>query len=245
MNGHISTLITDPRERSARQLDKQNRVLRWLRINTWSTAEILREVAGLKSRQAASTTLSALARDGLVRVGTLAFEFGRPIQVWGITAHGAAMSAGPGEPIDIRLFEASKIKLATFGHALDLQKLQLRAIRAGWQWHPVVGDYEKSEAKYADAIAIRPNGDKVAIEVERTVKTVKRYSQILAAHLVARKDGKWDLIYYLSPSDAIRDRVQRAYLEIHRVRWHGQNIEITDVHRRPFVFYSYDDDWTS
>ena len=119
----------------------------------------------------------------------------------------------------------------------------MSSISGALQWQPIAGEFSRSKAKYADAIAIRPDGQKVAIEVERTVKTVKRYAEILVSHLEARKQGKWDWIYYLSPDEAVRDRVQRAYSEIHRAVWRGQAIAITETHRAPFRFYAYDDGW--
>lgn len=241
--GHVPTLIADPQERERRRQAKRHRVLRWLRLNTWSTADMLRQVAGLSSRQAAHTLLRALSRDGLVRMAAITCEYGPPVQVWGVTVHGAAVSAQGGEPISTRTFEPSKINPTTMGHTLDVQHLQLRAESAGWTWHPIVGELSRSEAKYADAVAIRPDRQKIAIEVERTVKSTKRYAEILVAHLAARKQGKWELIYYLSPDDVIRDRVERAFSEVRRAAWRGQSIEITNAHRTPFKFYTYYGEW--
>lgn len=245
MTGHVATLIGDPVERERRHQRKRDRILRFLRLNTWSTTDILREALELRSRQAAHDSLHKLRQEGLIREAWITVEHGMQIHLWGITAHGAAMSAEFDESLRIRLFEPSKIKLATLGHTLDLQRLQLRAEQAGWQWQPVVGEYARSEAKYADALAVQPGGVKVAIEVERTVKTIKRYTEILISHLAARKAGKWDWIYYLSPTASVRDRVQRAFSEIRRVNWHGQTVVITSAHLNPFKFYSYADDWTS
>ena len=243
MTGHHATLIADPVERERRRQAKRDRVLRWLRLNTWSTADVVRDVAGLASRQAVHALLGALCRDGMIRRAEIVGEFGPPVQVWGITAHGAAMAAEKKEPISARTFEPSKVNPATIGHALDVQRLQLRADQAGWIWLPIIGELTRSEAKYADAVAIRPDGKKVAIEVERTVKTVKRYTEILVAHLEARKQGKWDWIYYFSSTEAIRDRVRRAFEEIGRARWRGQTIEITEAHRAPFRFFTYSEPW--
>jgi len=153
------------------------------------------------------------------------------------------MAAREDESVSVRTFEPSKVKMATMGHSLDVQRLQFRANRAGWSWQPVFGEFSRSEAKYADAIAIRPDGQKVAMEVERTVKTGKRYAEILVAHLAARKEGKWNWIYYLSPDASVRDRVRRCFGEIRRVRWKGRFIAVTPAHLVPFKFFVYDDNW--
>ncbi len=243
MTGHVATLIADPVERERRRQAKRDRVLRWLRLNTWSTADVLRQVAEVGSRQATHGLLHGLCRDKLIRKTAIAGEYGPPTQVWGITAHGAAIAAQDNEPISARTFEPSKVNPVTMTHTLDVQRLQLRAEAAGWKWKPIAGELSRSEAKYADAVATRPDGQKVAIEAERTVKTVKRYTEILVSHLEARKQGKWDWIYYLSHEAGIRDRVRRAFGEIDRVAWHGQSIKVTDTHRAPFKFFTYWEEW--
>ena len=153
------------------------------------------------------------------------------------------MAAADDELIQCRTFEPSKINPAMMAHALDLQRLQLRAERIGWIWQQAIGEYSRSEAKYPDALAVRPDGQKVAIEVERNVKSTKRYSEILVAHVAARRQGNWEWIYYLAPDDRIRNRVERAFKEIKRATWRGQVVEIGIRHLDPFRFYAYVDDW--
>jgi len=243
MSGFTDTLIHDAAERARRQQIKQDKVLRWLRINTWSTSAVLMEVVGLGTRQAIHTTLTSMARQGLVRQAEIRGDFGSSVYIWGITPHGAAIAAPDGESIQAKTFELSKVNPATLAHSIDVQRLQLRAEQADWCWTPAGDEFSRSAAKYADAIAVRPDGQKVAIEVERTVKTVKRYADILVAHLEARKQGKWDWIYYLSPNSTISNRVERAFSEINRAKWRGEGIKITDRHREPFKFFTYFDDW--
>lgn len=243
MTGHIATLISDPAERERRRQANRDRVLRWLRLNTWSTADVLRQVAEQGSRQAIHTLLQGLSREGLVRKAVISGEFGPPVSIWGISAHGAAMAARENEPITARTFEPSKVNMATLGHSLDVQRLQLRAERAGWIWQPLVGEFSRSQAKYADALAIRPDRQKVAIEVERTVKTSKRYAEILVAHLAARKQGKWDWVYYLSPDQGVCERVRRVFGEIRHATWQQRRMNIGAAHLIPFRFDIYSGDW--
>lgn len=243
MTGYVATLINDPAERERRRRDKRDQVLRWLRLNTWSTSEVLRKVVGFNSRQAIAKLLQGLCREELIRSATISGEFGRPVIIWGITTHGAALAALEGEPVSIRTFEPSKVNPLTMQHALDIQVLQLRAQNGGWRWQAIDGELSRSEAKYADAVALRPDGGRVALEVERTVKTAKRYAEILIAHLEARKQGKWDWVYYLSPNAVISNRVRRSYEEIRVALWRGKRIKVTKAHLAPFKFYAYDDNW--
>lgn len=243
MRGHMATLLRDARERTARKHEKRERIIAFLRTNVFSTASVLGDVAEVRSRQAIHSTLRALNKEGLIRSAEVASDQGRRVLVWGITPHGAAMAARPGESIQTPTFEPSKVNVTTLDHTLDVQRIQLCATRAGWSWKQGFGEFARSSAKYADAVTTRSDGVKIAIEVERTVKTVKRYAEILVAHLEARKEGKWDLIYYISPDLVIRDRVQRAFREVHTAKWHGNKIAITDAHRAPFRFYVYGDSW--
>jgi len=240
-----STLINDPRIRGVRIEKKRQAVQAWLAVHTWSTAEVLGEVMGITSRQAVHQTLAAMIRDGLMRRAEVQTSYGRAVLVFGFTPHGAAMAVSPGVS-PAKSLEPSKINVNSIEHELDVQRLHLLAQRAGWKvWHLGGAEFSRSEAKYADAIGVRQDGQKVAIEVERTVKTIKRYGEILVAHLAARKEGKWEWIYYLSPSAAVRDRVWGMFAVIHRATWRGQVIEITDAHRAPFKFFAYSDDWTT
>jgi len=240
-----STLINDPRIRGVRIEMKRHAVQAWLSVHTWSTAEVLGQVMGITSRQAVHQTLAAMIRDGLMRRAEIQTSYGPARLVFGFTPHGAAMAVTPGVS-PAKSLEPSKIKVTTMEHELDIQRLHLRAQRAGWKdWQLGGAEFSRSEAKYADAIGVRQDGQKVAIEVERNVKTIKRYAEIFVAHLAARKDNKWEWIYYLSPNAAIRDRVRGVFAAIHRATWHGQVIEITDAHRAPFQFFAYSDDWTT
>jgi len=240
-----STLINDPRIRGVRIEKKRLAVQAWLALHTWSTAEVLGLVMGIASRQAVHQTLAAMIRDGLMRRAEIQTSYGRAVLVFGFAPHGAAMSVSPGVP-PTKSLEPSKIRVTTMEHELDVQRLHLRAQRAGWKdWRLGDAEFSRSEAKYADAVGVRQDGQKVAIEVERTVKTIKRYGEILVAHLVARREGKWEWIYYLSPKAAVRDRVRAMFEAIHRATWRGQVIEITDAHRAPFQFFAYSDDWTT
>jgi len=245
VSGYIATLIFDPAERAQRRHLKRDKVLRWLRLNTWSTADVLREVVEIGSRQAIHALLQGLCREGLIRKATISGEFGPPVLLWGITAHGAAMAARENEQIAVRTFEPSKVNMVTMGHNLDVQRLQLRAERASWTWEPAISEFSRSDAKYADAIAVRPDLQKVAIEVERTVKTIKRYAEILVAHLDARRRGKWDWIYYLSPNSSMRVRVERCFREIRVVTWKGRKVRVEGKHLEPFRFYTYEEEWTT
>ena len=131
-------------------------------------------------------------------------------------------------------------------HQLDIQRLRLIAERKGWRgWKKNERNSVKKKGEvYPDAVAVRPDHSRIAIEVERTIKGYERYSGILVAHLIARKNRKWDEIYYFSPDTKVSRQLERIFSEISEVNHLGEVLKINDAHRAPFRFLTYDDDWT-
>jgi hypothetical protein len=220
----------DPREWTARGAEKTRVALRFLRDESWTTETVMRELLGLRHRQNAYRSLARLERQGFIRRHSLPLAAGRALTVWGITAQGLAHAFDLDEP-----------------HRLDLQKMRVRAEGAGWrEW---TADYLcgplKGGANYPDAVAMRPDGARVAVEIERTVKSTKRYAALIVQHLLGRRNRRWDYIYYLSPTRDLARRVERIFGSIERIAHDGRQIALTPGHREPFRFFGYDDDWTA
>ena len=95
-----------------------------------------------------------------------------------------------------------------------------------------------------DAIATHPDGATIAIEVERTVKSVTRYSKIVTAHLGALKYHRWNKVYYLCPDPKVANRLRKIFGEISEVEFAGKMVPVPENFRSLFVIYLYDDDWT-
>lgn len=210
-------------ERKVRQEVKQRVVLRFLRTSIYSSSDILGEVLELKSPSSVSRSLAAIERRELIKRHTFHVLNGR-MTLWGITAHGQAMAAEPQEDIVSHTFEPSKVGLATLQHTLDLQRLEVRADKAGWRgWQscdrgPIrvltlaKGNKRDgpSTGSRPDAIAITPDEVCVSIELERTIKTPRRYrDQIIPSHLQRINAGDCQyVVWVLNDADQL-DRLQR------------------------------------
>ena len=107
------------------------------------------------------------------------------------------------------------------------------------------GKIKEKGRHYPDAVALRFDGLKIAVELERTVKTISRYPPIMLAHLECRMLGKWDEVYYLSTGTSERDQIKKIFSRISELKYKGEVIPVTDDHREVFKFFTYDDDWTS
>lgn len=81
--------LLSPETRYQRNLEKREIVLRFLRDETYSSANIIGDLLGFKSVQAAHQTLNKMARDGFLRKTSVSF-LGKSIVLFGITEHGLA-----------------------------------------------------------------------------------------------------------------------------------------------------------
>ena len=116
-----TTLINDPQKRIKRQLEKRQKLLRFLREEIWSSSEVLQEVLGLSSRQATHKTLMQFVDAGLIRSHSFQALGGR-VTLFGITPHGQLLAFNLNSEVPYSAyFEPSKIAEQTIRHSLDLQ----------------------------------------------------------------------------------------------------------------------------
>lgn len=229
-------LISDPKARAEAIEQKRRAILRFLRDETWSTPDVLAIVAGAGTRQGIHRTLKAMERDELVKYHSLPIAGRRDLPTWGITPHGLAYAWDEAEQMEDRpRFEPSRLTLSRVPHQIDLQRARLAAEAAGWtEW--LRGErLGFNPGTRPDALAVSPKGARVAIEVERTIKTRQRYQQIIASHLAAITSGQWVGVYYLTP-EGMAERLRRVVESVEWVVENGERIELKDSHRKRFRF---------
>jgi hypothetical protein len=228
MGAHMN-LISAPAERQVRALQKRAQVLRFLRQEIWSSQDILGGVMGVESRAAAHKNLTRMEDAGLLRRHRVEGLGGGSITLWGITAHGQAMAFDPASEAPVEsYFEPTRVAEITIRHALDLQRLRLQGERTGWKdW--MNGDRLPEllkGGKRPDAMATSPAGLKTAIEIERTIKTSKRYMQVLASYLMALKAEQVHQVVWLSPTDDLALRLRAIVLGIRSVTIQKQRFAV-------------------
>jgi len=242
---NYKNLLMSPNLRLQRKNEKRWLLLRFLRQNIWSTQDIIQEVIGLASRQSAHKTLLRMENDELIRRYKYS-AVGGSLTIWGITSHGQAMAFDPKmERPYSATFEPSKISEQNIRHHLDLQRLQLVAELKGWQnWVDgyQLGDIPK-DGNRPDAIALSPHGSRVAIECERTIKSLKRYEQILATYLRAIKLQKVDMVIWVTPTADISKRLKAIITGIKSVRVAGQKIAIEPDKHHINLFFTHYSAW--
>lgn len=214
---------------------KRSTLLRFLRDESWSNLPNLAGVAGM-SQSATFKTLGQMERDGLLqrhKVTELR------LSLWGITPQGLAFAWDDEETMEPRPhFEPSKLSVVTIHHYLNIQRARLAAERAGWSdWLPG-NRLPKDIKKRPDAVATTPAGQRIAVELERSVKTIKRYEAIFAIYLQAIKHGDYAMVHYVCPDAAFAPRLSRLFQLIQAVPVVGERVPITEKHRARFPVYA-------
>lgn len=238
----IENLIADASERRNRKSEKEKLVLTFLRQHIWSTQSILQDVMHLQSRQSAHKTLSHMQHEGLVRSHQYS-ALGGKLTLWGITAHGQMMSFNPkNEQVLTGYFNPGRFSEQTIRHELDLQKLRVIAESNcwfGWTDGNRLGQLP-TEAKRPDAIAQTAKGTIVAVECERTFKTLKRYEQILISYLKLLKAGQIHKVVWVLPTQDMADRMHHLITNIKSVKIANQIVQIDPAkHHINIHFCSY------
>lgn len=240
----LARSLLSPTERAAAIRAKRDAILGWFRNYPWSHVDVLTEVVGL-GQWAIQATLAKMKRDELVRSADILIARGGSVRIWGLTHHGLHLAIPIGEELqDLAVFEPSKVAVSTLEHDIAVQLIHARALHLGWaDWQTAsqaAGLLAKRGLKIPDAIATSPGGERTAIEVERTLKSFRRYEELLVSYLAGRKAGLWQRVLYLSPTQDLAARVERAYKAVRKARYNGQTFEVTSAHLAPFSFMTFD-----
>lgn len=233
----------DHAQRTARNEEKTRLVLRFLREETWTHIDVIQKLLNIKTRSPVHTFLRKLEAQNLIKSDFLTVAYGRDIQLWGITSHGLAHSFDDDEQYQERpTFSVKKVTQSTMQHKLDLQYVRVLCEKKGflnWRDGSRLG-LRKSGFKVPDAL-VDMNGQTVAIEVERTIKTAKRYADIIASHLRAARDGHWAKVIYLCPDEKVKKQLMKVFFSVKELKFEGQVFQLKDAHYQKFSFYTYMD----
>jgi len=216
---------------NARAQAKEKIVLDFLASGeVWTTEPILCKLLCLSARRV-QVLMARMARDGLIK--SLRVEgFGRLAHAHGITPTGIAFAENAAP--DCPRFE-SLPSLQFMQHHIDTQRARLQAESAGWAWKAGKLLYNSGLLKVPDALATSSTGERIAVEIERTIKTPLRYQQIIPQALRDTKSGRYDRVQYISPQNRA-DAVERALHRVSAVKVGGESVKLTEQHWARFSF---------
>lgn len=224
-------------QRVARAQDKTSTMLQFLGSGeVYTTAQIAATLWQI-DRSSAAAGLRSMARRGLLAVEAHDVR-AQDVMIFGITPHGLAVADCYGNPFH----QMGRTNGAQIEHRIAGQRMRIRAEAAGWTaWTPErVLRLTPDLKKIPDAAATDPTtGNRIAIEIERSIKTPKRYAEIIVSYLLEIKAGRYTEVHYVSPP-GIEKLVRGTFDRIKSVKARGEIVTLEAKHRARFKFFSFD-----
>lgn len=245
--GDSSFFIHDKVKQSERIEEKQNIVLGFLANEMFSTSEILGQLLGL-SRTATFKTLKSMEKQDLVRLHHIEYELAQRGKqtIWGLTPKGALLATDL-DNFQIDFYEAGRIATSTMAHSLAIQRVKVAGHTKGWtDWissRKLKQIAAKDKAKWKqipDALGTSLDGKVIAFEVEKTVKTPKRYQAILGNYAKMFLDKTVDQVFYICPENIVK-RLERLFSNIETLIVDGKSYPVHENVLKRIQFLSYED----
>ena len=241
----MSNLISSKAERDRIKAEKQSKVLSFLLEERFSTAAVLALLLKM-TPNGVHRTLLKMEKEGLIKPHTVDFELSAwNLKIWGLMPKGALLAADMNE--DLNFFEVGRTKPITIAHSLALQRVKVIALINRWvEWESSSKMLKKANENRStwiqvpDAVARSPKGRKVAIELERTVKTPKRYVEILANYAEMMSMRIIDEVIYVCPAQ-LTARLERLFHRIEKIIFKGKVIPTPSGLLERFYFISYEE----
>ncbi len=232
-------------ERIQRRDEKRAEVLKIARRMGWINVEAASELLDV-TRPAAARTLKWLDTAGML---CLHEQSGMPKRIWySISATGIAEAYFlENLPLPSGTLQAGRWKIApqNYQHEQEVLVFAIKALKAGAdvqlfeQSAPGGSKTRAISSKYPD-LRVEIDGQVFGIEIEREVKSQRRYRGIVASHWQAIERQQYDGVLYLSPGYSTRDRLGRIVKSVfNRVRIGGRERALTDQERQRFLFGTY------
>lgn len=234
-------LIKSRSERIERRNEKIVKLLNFLKEETYSDLPTLQSLFNYKAHPPMSRLLSSVVDLGLIQKHIFNAPGGK-VSLWGITMDGIAMVILPGDTVFPSRFEPSKITGWSMQHHILNQQIRLILEAKGARdW--INGDRKNFLTQFdvkhrPDGVITLANGQRIAIETERNLKTKARYQEIMKSHLVAKKAEKWQHVYYVLPDDQKKLALMKLFNSITFLTFSGRPITLEQGHRDAFQFFT-------
>mgnify|MGYP003604123330 FL=1 len=241
----MSNLINSKTERDRIKAEKERKILSFLLEEGYSTAKILAQFLKM-TPNGVQRTLRKMEANDLIKAHTVDFELSSwNLKIWGLTPSGTLLATPEDEKF--KFFEVSRVKPITMAHSLALQRVKVLALSQGWsEWESSSKMLQNANLNRStwlqvpDAVAMSPKGRKIAIELERTVKTPKRYVEILANYAEMLSSEIIAEVIYICPEN-IAKRLERLFHRIEKIIFRGKAIPVPEGLLKRFYFVTYDE----
>jgi hypothetical protein len=238
--------IENHNKTAARSREKMNKILRFLKEETYTDLANLMLLfeSEFKTPPPLYRVLEKLIRLGLIEKHIIGSRCGN-ISLWGITMDGLAVVCKPEDPVFPPNFVPSSVTGFVLEHHLDTQQARVLLEKKGaTNW--IKGDRKNFLHQFRvkhrpDGVITLPNGKRIAIEMERNLKTPRRYQAIMAGHLLAWSEGVWSGIFYIVPHRQKKIALMKIFETTKCVIVNNSPVTLEQHHRDTFKFFTLDE----
>ena len=208
-----------PRAAAYEQSRRKTRdVLSFLCTSIYSTEPLLGQVMRIKDRATIHTSLVRMEQSGVIRRAVIRAAMSN-LTLWGITSEGQQLSTPSGEDSSPLAFNTAKVSVSRLEHYLSLQQIRITGERFGWT-NFVYCDRERrrniaqAESKYnvrPDLTALDPQGRRVAIECELSLKNPVRYKDnIIPGHIRQLNADGYDYVLWITDTPEAQQTLHQS-----------------------------------
>jgi hypothetical protein len=206
--------LFEPQISKKKGVENERKILQFLLKEKYAISSILTKILGFKNRNSVLKILKRMEVKGLIKKHKINIF----TMLYGITNQGVHEAQSIQEKItDWHYFEPSKINPLTLQHQLGIQSVHADCVSKGIDFTPgrELGSRADSD-KIADGV-ININGKKIALEVERHVKSKRRYDAVIYNYLKLIKSGEYYCILYVSDTRAKAEQIKKAMHSISKI----------------------------
>ena len=207
---------------------RQYKILRFLIEENYSSLENIARLMNTTKQTSLRITRHLCDKEYLTKV-EINIGLARPISVFQPTNTGI-MFALEENQIMPELREVSKVNATTIYHDLQLQKIRFkleqqgyRQFQSSWQLTKILRKRKEKAPKIPDYTCVDPHGNKVAIEYERTIKTTRRYREIIGQYLDIKERGIIKRVIYFTDA-GFANKLKQMFYSIEYIYRHGKTV---------------------
>lgn len=217
-----------------------NKVLRFLIDENYSSLENLALLLNVPKQTAIRVTKHLCDKSYLNKID-VDIGLSRKISVFQPTNTGLMFIMSNDETLP-ELREVAKVGAATIYHDLKSQQIRFKLEAQGYHsfqssWHltRILRKRGEKPPKIPDYTCINHDGNKVAIEYERTIKTRKRYQEIIGQYMDIKERGIIKQVIYFT-DDGFADKLKQLFQGIEFIYLSGRTEKCTTEQLNYFRF---------
>lgn len=209
-------LIKNSIDRTARHREKIDAVIGFLGREKYSDFPTINRLFGFKNHRGLYDLLNKLVDDG-----TLKKHIFGTFRLWSMASA-----------------DLSKLSRETIRAKLAGQnaRFSFEAIGAG-SWTNATDIELPGVLKHRPtAVVTLPEGQRAALEIHASIRTMARYKELVKNHLLARKQQAWFTVFFICTGEQQRNAVRMLVHSIKNITFEGQKYPLEAKHFAIFRF---------